>query len=102
MFIAELELRKFLQKPRTQSEVDAKLAKLAERVDKNDIPGASARILRGYQMGEDIPDPAFFWREDIEQFAKDYHLTNDILVQRFIALARPMAEWEQSKLQPVC
>jgi hypothetical protein len=97
-FDPALELRRFLQVPRTEGQKTKKLAELALRVRKHPeltisvIPtdqGIIAAILEDYNRGGDILDPELFDREDIAEFALEYGIQNDPQVLASIAAAKP-------------
>ena len=98
MFIAALEYRKYVQKPRTNQEKDQKLIKLALREKKathSNLPYQDIvrEIARAFNAGEDILDPAIFPKESIIEFAKENKIENDRTVQKFIEQAHPESWW---------
>lgn len=98
MFNPALEYRKYIQKPRTATEKDQKLIKLALRfkeLTKSVRPYQEIiyEIARDFKAGNDLLDPEIFEREDIEAFAKENKISNDPMVLQFIERAKPHAEW---------
>ena len=98
MYCAALEFGKFVQVERTETEKRAKLIEIALKwLSRRDcvFPRDTAPdvvvedIVRSYRAGEDILDPALFWREDIEDFAKENGVTGDPMVREFISRAKP-------------
>ena len=88
MIIPALEYRRFVQKPRTAKEKEAKLKSIASRT-KVSVP----EILTSYEKGDDILDPDLFPKEDIIEFAKEEKIENDPLVLAFIQRSRPLVAW---------
>ena len=96
MFIAALELRKFLQSERTVEERQMKLKELAlawlKRRD-NPFPKGTPEglvmkeIEEEYNNGIDILDPEFFSREDIIVFAREHKIEGDPMVKNYIRRA---------------
>ena len=98
MFIASLEYRKYIQKPRTAEEKDKKLITLAlkqKKLTKSVRPYQEIihEIVRDFKEGIDILDPEIFEREDIVEFAKENNILEDSMVQKFIERAKPHAAW---------
>ena len=98
MFIAALEYRKYIQKPRTAEQKDKKLINLAlreKRETRSNLPYQEIvrEIARAYNAGEDILDPEIFSKEAIIEFAKENKIENDRTVLRFIDQAHPESWW---------
>lgn len=99
MFIAALEYRKYIQRPRTAQEKDQKLIKLAlkeKKLTKSNRPYQEIirDIAGAFNTGEDILDPDIFPKEAIEEFAKEHGIENDRMVRQFIDRAHPAEWWE--------
>lgn len=77
-----------MQKPRTETERENKLTALAKRA-KSTVEA----VLASYNNGDDILDPAIFATEDIEEFAREYKIDKDPMVQAFIKRSRPISAW---------
>lgn len=98
MFIAALEYRKYVQKPRTAIEKNKKLTDLAIKEKAVSKSALSCEelidiILNDYRNGVDILDPDVFPKEDIESFAVENKIDRDPLVIKFIESAKPEIEW---------
>jgi len=98
MFIASLEYRKYIQRPRTPEEKNNKLISLALKAKKlarsNEPYSVFVReIERAFNAGEDILDPEVFPKESIIEFAKQNKIENDRKVKEFIELAQPEEWW---------
>lgn len=98
MFIAALEYRKYVQRPRTNDEKNKKLISLALREKKLSRSKApyqefAKEIARAFNVGEDILDPEIFPREAIIEFARENKIENDRKVQEFIEKAQPEEWW---------
>lgn len=83
-----LEYRKYIQKDRTQSQKQNRLAKLALKAQVT-----VKYILTGYAEGLDILDPEIFEKEAIIEFAEANGIQNDPQVKRAINAAKPALIW---------
>ena len=98
MFIAALEYRKYIQRPRTADQKNKKLISLALREKKathSNLPYQDIvrEIARAYNAGEDILDPEIFPKEAIIEFAKENKIEEDRMVKMFIEKAQPEDWW---------
>lgn len=87
-YIPALALRKYLQRDRTEGQVEKKLASIARRARVGVV-----EVLKSYERGEDILDPMIFPREDIIEFAKANKIINDPMVISAINAAMPSEYW---------
>lgn len=93
MFIPALELRRYLQEERSESERDLKLVELATKwLSKRDciypkstpLQAVIDDIVESYTKGLDILDPECFSKADLVEFAETYGLTKDPMVIKAI------------------
>lgn len=87
-YIPALALRRYLQKDRTEGQIQKKLSSIARRARRG-----VEEILRSYERGEDILDPEIFPREDIIEFATTNKIINDPMVISAINAAMPLDYW---------
>ena len=93
MFIAALEYRKYVQRPRSADEKAKKLTSLAlkeKKINESELSfqPIMQQIMSDYRRGVDILDPDWFTKADLEEFAEKNKITHAPLVIEFIDRAK--------------